>query len=147
MRKKTDMKPIELMHWKSEYSVGVTELDDQHIELMNQINELISHSIEDLAEGKQFFEKTIITVIERAAIHFETEEDLLQKTEYEVFEDHKREHEELMAKMESMKQELKKAESVKDLYILTVNFKEWFMSHILLYDREARDSFNSAVTL
>jgi hemerythrin len=137
------MKPIELMHWKSEYSVGVNKLDDQHIELMNQINELISHSIEDVAEGKHFFEETIDTAIKRTAIHFETEEDLLKETSYEVFEDHKREHEELMAKVESMKQELKKANSVKDLYNLTVNFKEWFLSHILLYDKEAKDYFKT----
>jgi hemerythrin len=46
-----------------------------------------------------------------------------------------------MAKAKSMKQELKKAESVRDLYNLAVSFKEWFLSHILLYDKEAKDSF------
>ena len=141
MKKKTEMAPAELMHWKSEYSVGVQEIDDQHIDLMNQINELISHSIENLAEGKHFFENTMEAVIKRTATHFETEEELLQKTDNEVFEDHKREHKELMAKAESLKQELKKAGSVKDLYNLAVSFKEWFLSHILLYDREAKDSF------
>ena len=141
MKKKTEMKSIELMHWKSEYSVGVQEIDDQHIELMNQINELISYSIENLAEGKHFFEKTMEAVIKRSAIHFETEESLLQKTDNEVLEDHKKEHKELMAKAKSMKRELKKAESVRELYNLAVSFKEWFLSHILLYDKEAKDSF------
>ena len=143
MRKKSEMKPIELLHWESEYSVGVTEIDAQHFELMDQINKLISYSAENLAEGKKVFRETLEAVIEMSAVHFKTEENMLSKTDYDVFDDHKKEHDELMAKTESMKDELKKIQSVTGLYNLTVSFREWFLSHILLYDKVATVSFQA----
>ena len=144
MENENKMKSLELMHWESEYSVGVKEIDEQHIELMEKINDLISHSINNLDEGVRYFEETMNAVIKGSAIHFRTEENLLIKTDYKVFEDHKKEHDELMAKVESIKSELKKIKVERDLYNLTISFREWFLSHILLYDKEARDSFRAA---
>jgi hemerythrin len=141
--RKNKTKKIELMHWEQAYSVGVSEIDYQHLELMYQINELISHSIENVNEGKKFFQETMEAVIKQSAIHFETEENLLSKTDYEVFEDHKKEHEDLMAKVENLRQELEKVKEERDLYNLTISFREWFLSHILLYDKEAMDSFKT----
>jgi len=144
MENENKIKPPELMHWESEYSVGVKEIDAQHLELMKKINDLISHSINSLDEGVRYFEETMNAVIEDTAIHFKTEEKLLLKTDYEVFADHKKEHDELMGKVESIKKELKKIKAETDLRNLTISFREWFLSHILLYDKEARDSFKAA---
>ena len=144
MKNETKINPMELMHRESEYSVGVKEIDDQRMELLDKINDLISHSAENLDDGVRYFEETMDAVIKRSAIHFRTEEKLLLKTDYKVFEDHKKEHDELMAKVESIKNELKKIKVERDLYNLTISFREWFLSHILLYDKEARDSFRAA---
>ena len=143
MENENKMTSFEQMHWESEYSVGVKEIDDQHIELMEKINDLISRSINNPDDGVRCFEEMMNAVIERSEIHFRTEENLLQKTDYKVFEDHKKEHDELMAKVESIKSEIKKMKVKSDLYNLTTSFREWFLSHILLYDKEARDSLKA----
>ena len=131
------------IHWKAEYSVEVEEIDTQHLELMSQINELINHSIQNLDEGKKMFKEKMEKAIKHCARHFETEEILLSKTDYKDFDAHKKEHKELLERVENMKGELRKAKDVKYLFNLTVCFKEWFLSHILLYDREAKEFFKA----
>jgi hemerythrin-like metal-binding protein len=141
------MKAVEFIHWKQEYELGIDELDVQHKELMNQINDLISRSGENNAGAKKNFQKMIITVGERLEKHFQTEEKILSKTEYEKFEEHKNEHEKMTAKISKIRNEPKKHETDNktktDQFNFTVSLREWFLSHILLYDMEARDFFKA----
>ena len=145
------MKENELMQWESEYSVGVGEIDSQHRELMNHVNHLISHSVEYSqtgirSENKKHFVKLAVLTKDYAIKHFKTEEKLLSKTGYDKFDDHRNEHERLTVKMLTITDELKKNKGEMDLFNLTVNFKEWLLSHILLYDIGAKEFFKTGVS-
>ena len=142
------MNENELIHWESEYSVGVEKIDNQHKELMNLINDLISRSVEQApmgnrGENKKHFLKISALTRDYTLKHFRTEEKILSNTTYGKFEDHKREHEKLTAKMAAIIDELKNTKGEIDLYNLTVNFKEWLLSHILLFDKEAKEYFRT----
>ena len=134
------MKAAELLQWEIEYAVGEAEVDAQHKELMYLINDLINHSTGSLAEGKKYFAEKGPMIGEHAITHFETEEKLLIKTSYKNLEDHKKEHENLTSKIVTIQNKLSSSEDV-NLFNLTVIFREWFLTHILLYDIEAKDFF------
>ena len=137
------MHKIELVHWESEYSVGAAEIDSQHKDLVELINELISHSAQSQSGWKKKFEKSIKSIAAHSSLHFKTEEEILSKTEYKNFADHKKEHERLTGKLKHIINELDNIKWEVELYTLTVSFKEWFLSHILLYDKEAKDYFKA----
>ena len=134
-------KTLQVLQWESEFSVGVEKIDDQHKEIMDLVNNLTGRSIQSRAGWKKQFERIIKVLADQALIHFQTEEELLSKTGYAGFDDHKKEHERLKAKLTHILNELDNIKWDVELFTLTTSFKEWFLSHILLYDKEAKDYF------
>ena len=139
------MKNQELLNWEAEYSVGVTEIDEQHENLLNLLNDIIKHIPDSRKEGIQYLKKVMDSVIESVINHFATEEEILSKTGYEKMNDHKQEHEKLTGKIFDLKTRLKGRNTDVDFYTLAVTLKEWFLSHILLYDKEAGDFFRAGM--
>ena len=137
------MNYLELIHWKQEFSVGVDEIDAHHREMVDHINALINNSEGSLAGKKKFFRKTMTSIKKLAAKHFKIEEKILSKSKYERLEEHKREHENLSEKINNVKNEIAGIKEDNDLFNLTVNLKEWLLSHILLYDKEAHPYFKT----
>ena len=138
---------METMNWALDYSVGVVEIDGQHRELLNLLNSLIQHSEDSRAERKSYFQKVIIIVNTHVAKHFDTEERVLCRTAYEKLEEHKKEHEKISGRIKKIWQELGSSNGDRALYDLTVTLKEYFLSHILLYDKEAMDFFKAGSKL
>ena len=137
------MDDLELIHWKMEFSVGVDEIDTHHREIIDHINALIKNSDGSLAQKKKFFRKIIASVRKLAATHFKIEEKILSKSKYERLEEHKKEHENLSEKINKVKSEITGIKEDNDLFNLTVNLKEWLLSHILLFDKEAHPFFKA----
>ena len=131
----------EHINWESEYSVGVAEIDKQHLELLNFVNDLINNSTENQKGLSAYNRKVIEDVINHVAFHFETEERILSKTNYEKFGDHKKEHEKISAKINNIRSEIGNEKSDMALYNLTITLKEYFLSHILLFDKDAAEYF------
>ena len=137
------MEVTERFNWDIEYSVGVAEIDNQHKELMKLVNNLISHSSDTKTERKLFFHKVIEIANNRLANHFDTEERVLSRTSYEKLTDHKKEHENLTSRVKAIRSEVGSNNEDLALYDLTLILKEYFLSHILLYDKEAKDFFKT----
>ena len=137
------MNAIERVSWEYEYSVGVIEIDAQHKELMNMVNDLIGHSTDTKAERMMFFQKATERAYYHLVKHFDTEERVLSKTDYEKMTDHKKEHENLKAKIKAIRSELGNNNEDAAMNNLTITLKEYFLSHILLYDKEAKQFFQS----
>jgi len=137
------MKTIERVTWEYEYSVGVVEIDNQHKELMNLVNDLINHSTDEKNERKPYLLKAVETASSHLAKHFDTEERVLGKTDYEKMAEHKKEHENLVAKVKAVKNELGNNNEDTVMYNLSITMKEYFLSHILLYDKEAGKYFKT----
>ena len=135
------MEATDLIQWKPEYAVGVTEIDNQHKELMNFVNSLISHSKKNQPGENTYLIKIINSAIDHVADHFKSEEEVLSKTSYEKLADHKKEHKLITAKLLDIKNETKNDKGDIALYNLTVILKDYFMNHILQYDREAKEYF------
>jgi hemerythrin len=83
-----------LFEWDDSFLIGIEELDYEHKVLINDINrlhkELAGHG------DKSEIEKCLGDIYARMQAHFALEEHVMKDHEYEFFDEHKREHEELL---------------------------------------------------
>jgi len=135
----------ELLKWDTKYSVGVDEIDAQHKELLDFVNDLINHSIEKQIGGNIYIKKIIDAIINHVTHHFSTEEKLLAKTSYTKLAEHKKEHEKIAARVIDLRREMGNEKGDMALYSLTVTLREYFLIHIVQYDKEACDFFKEGI--
>ena len=119
------------MQWKSEYSVGIKEIDDQHEGLIAQFS-----NVEKIVTAKHNWEQTHYAIVELAQVarrHFDFEEGLMRLFGIPSAEKHKIGHEYFFVKMAEIEQHSLRAsdetEMIKFLY-------EWLRDHILAADRQ-----------
>ena len=124
-----------------DYSLNVPELDKQHKELANQLNNAIKHCTGKKADEKKFYDKNTRNSIDFLRNHFETEEKLLCKTKYDNFNKHKLEHKKILEQLVRINDDIEKNRVELDLFYVTVLIKELVMKHIRTYDLAAKEYF------
>ena len=85
---------MSLINWSSKLSVGVLQLDADHIILIGLINEL--YDAMSKGQGEELFETILVTLKDYTVTHFSREEALMKEHEYPDYEDHKGYHEKLI---------------------------------------------------
>ena len=135
------MKKINFIEWDLEYLVDVPEIDRQHKELMNLLNDAIHHSSGNMIEERTFFDRRIEMGINFIIKHFEMEEQFLSKTNYEKYNEHKMEHKILLEKIQNIKEEIENNKLEIDLSNITSYLTEWLLNHIKVYDKNAKEYF------
>jgi hemerythrin len=124
-----------------EYSLGVPELDKQHKELANQLNDTIKHCTGKKADEKIFYDKNMKKSIDFLKTHFEAEEKILRKTKYDYFNKHKSAHKEIVTTLKKMDGDIEKNRVELDLFYVTAFIKETVMRHIKTFDLSAKKYF------
>lgn len=122
------------MQWSDDLSVGVSEIDSQHKELINRVNNLL----EAMKEGKakahlgqvlQFLEDYVVT-------HFGTEEKYMTKYGYPSFDQHKSQHVAFVQDFSGLKKEFESDGASSALVIrLQRQVCDWLVSHITKTDK------------
>ena len=123
-----------LFKWDDSFLIGIEELDHEHKVLIDDINRL--H--EELArhDQKSEIEKCLGDICARMQAHFALEEHVMKEHQYKFFDEHKREHEELLnSYTEYMLQFLNdigdsSSNHIEDTLI------HWVVSHILTSDKK-----------
>jgi len=124
-----------------EYILGIPEIDKQHQELANQLNEAIRHCTGKKKDEKIFFEKNTRNSIDFLRNHFETEEKILCKTKDENLNNHKLDHRKILGELVKMNDDIEKKIVELNLFYVTAFIKEIVMKHIKTYDLEAKKYF------
>lgn len=121
-----------LITWKTNYSVGVNILDSQHKEIIKLINELY----DSMKSGKtQNVIQGIVNSLEiYAEYHFQTEEELLEKTGYKEIENHKKFHNEYVNELVLLKNQVFEGSTISINFTLTNFLSNWWNNHILIED-------------
>lgn len=137
---------MEFIQWNNEkMSIGIKLIDDQHKELLKITNQL-STSIHNQSQKNEIV-IIIDELIDYAGYHFESEEKLFEKLDFEETEKQKKEHSKFLNKFISIKNEI-----IKDKVYLIKNaidtaediFKyivKWLLNHIVGSDRKYIDLF------
>ena len=121
----------DLIKWNDSYSVGNTEMDEQHKKLLEIINKLFKSFKEGNAQ--EILQNILEEMINYANFHLNAEEKLLFKYNYPEKEHHETLHQSFRDKTEELKLILNK-ESKDAHYQLIEYLKDWWTNHILIED-------------
>ncbi len=120
--------------WSKNLSVGIDEIDRQHNDLIDVVNDLY----EGLREGggKNTVARTLGRLEGYYTEHFQTEEKLMSDASYEGLDDHRMEHDEFRKRIDRFRAELDdpKVDDMLVAYRLVDYMSEWLQHHFLYVD-------------
>lgn len=119
--------------WDDTLSVEVDEIDEDHRRLTDLFN-MLNNSVET-SDSRDYIEALLEELISCTIWHFRHEERLMLKYQYDNFESHKSEHQELIEgvrELQSKFQDEDRVPSEEDLQYLEL----WLTRHILSTDME-----------
>lgn len=124
-----DLDTISEFAWKERYSLGNSEIDEQHKKLFELIN-----SVPDANESQLL---TIVDEISRyVAYHFTSEEKLMKEINYPEMDEHIMEHRALIEEAKELRENGNAHTlSKENLYQI---LKEWLLHHILTIDMKMK---------
>jgi len=123
-----------LFEWDESFLIGIEELDHEHKVLMDDIKTL--HEELTRHDQKSEIEKCLGDIYARMQAHFALEEHVMKEHEYEFFDEHKREHDELLDSFtEYMLQFLNDAD-VSTSITVEGPLKHWVLNHIITSDKK-----------
>lgn len=119
--------------WDDKYSVGIKVIDDDHKKLMMLINNLQSAVL--YPTDASFERQALDELVDYTKYHFNREETMMQQYGYPGFEEHKQQHDAMIAKVAGYLEAYEKDRegTVKEL---TQLLKDWLIRHISGTDQE-----------
>jgi hemerythrin-like metal-binding protein len=130
---------MSLLKWKNEYSVGVQEIDNQHMKLIELINKLFDAMKQGQANA--VIGQILNELSTYASTHFKTEEKYFELFDYMESEKHKEIHQIFVMKITKFKNYFDAGQIT--LSVSIFNFlKDWLNDHILGEDMKYTECFN-----
>ncbi len=126
------------MTWKDNFSIGIPEIDKQHKELCDKIDELYAACSQGKAAAE--ISKTLDFLASYTVKHFADEERLQQKINYPKFMQHKAKHTDFAKQVAKLKSDLA-ASGMKTATVISVNntISSWLVEHIMKEDKQLKD--------
>lgn len=122
-----------LISWKDSYRLGLPEIDRQHQHLI-EIIERLNDAMEQMAP-KLVMQSALSDLVSYTRLHFQTEEDLMQRHSYPGRLDHCVEHDLLLKKVEALEEDLRLGRAA--ITPRTMRFlQDWVGLHIQEADLE-----------
>jgi hemerythrin len=121
-----------LIEWRSEYSVQIPSIDEQHKKLVNMINALNAAMESGLTDS--LLESIFEGLLQYTQKHFAYEEALFEQTGYLAGAAHRREHDVLREQVFDLKRRLDRGEMVLGVEVMAF-LRDWLTSHIMGSDR------------
>ena len=126
------------MKWIDDFGVGVEEIDHQHKDLINMINELFDAM--SVGQANDVLGEIINNLIRYAVIHFDTEEGYFDQFDYEFSEDHKEEHRKFKEDVGKFKEGFETGNIVLSMEVFKF-LKNWLINHIIGEDQKYKECF------
>lgn len=128
------------LDWKSEYSVGITSIDEQHKKLFQFINEL--HDAMKAGKSKEVLSKIINDLVDYTKYHFAQEEAFFNKYKYPEYLQHQKEHQGFTEKIFEFKNSYNLTSGIVSIEVM--NFlKNWLINHVLGTDKKYTSFLNA----
>jgi hemerythrin len=125
---------MSLIEWNNAlYSVRIAEFDNDHKKLVQLLNEL--HSAMMKGQGKEKLNLIFQELKAYTEYHFKAEEEKMAANGYPALEEHKKQHHELITKLELLSKDFENGK--REISIETFKFlKEWIFNHIQVVDKK-----------
>ncbi len=129
-----------MLQWREELSVGHPDIDNDHKVLISIINDF--EKTVDNWPGEKVIHEVLIKLHDYAGQHFSREEDIQVNHHYPFREEHKREHNILLAQVvdRANRYFIKKTEPItkEALQGVAEFLKHWLVDHIIKSDLRMR---------
>jgi len=125
-----------MVTWKDEYSIGVTEIDEQHKKLFEIVNRMQVLLCDELILDKYDSIIAIINELKEYTIyHFKTEEEYMIKIGYKKLFSQKVLHHDFVEKINSI--DLSQIDNDQNNYLNEILYFvcDWLVTHILKEDK------------
>jgi hemerythrin len=122
-----------IIEWEERYAVSDRVIDNQHKVLFNIINKLYRAVLSSVE--KEVIEEIIEELVDYSFVHFEHEEKLFDKFDYENTDEHIKEHEGFICKIKEFEDKITNKDSKLPLEVLNY-LKTWIINHILVSDKK-----------
>ena len=124
-----------VVQWQSSYSVGVKQIDRQHMKLINLTNKLFSSCMAGKAKGRDAFLEIIHEAVDYIGYHFGIEEKIMIRTNYPDFAQHKLEHNDFVREVYSNVDEFESGRIFVPLHFVYF-LRDWVLHHIAVCDKK-----------
>lgn len=122
-----------VIEWRDTYKVDVKIIDEQHMKLVELLNELILAKEE--SKDKEIHREVLIRLVDYTKYHFETEEKLMDTHRYPQEAIHKAQHKILINQIVELLKRYKLGQTnITDTIIEILN--NWLFRHILKHDKD-----------
>ncbi len=122
-----------LIEWTAELSVGIKSIDEQHKKLVNMINALNDAML--TGSSRELLEKIFTGLANYTQKHFSYEENMFIEFGYTDYEEHKRQHNELIAQVVELKEKFLINPQGTITTDLMLFLKRWLTNHIMRTDK------------
>lgn len=119
--------------WDDKYSVGVTELDNQHKQLITLIGDL--YDAMSAQKANDIMGQILTKLINYTKTHFSTEERYMQQYSYPGLSDQKKEHAAFTEKVLKFKEDFDSGRTSMSVSV-TSFLKDWLVNHICVSDKK-----------
>ncbi len=122
------------LEWRDEFLVGAEEIDNQHLQLLANINKLASLIASGDTSG---VDDTLAFLADYVHFHFESEENIMRRLDYPLMNEHVHEHQKLIEKFLRLKGEITSG-THDPLYLgfrVQLFLFDWFANHTTKTDR------------
>jgi len=117
------------IEWSDSFSTGVVWQDRQHKELFRRMNSLLDAM--DIGRGKDEVKKTFTFLDEYFVVHFEAEEQAMNRHHYPGLIEHLGEHMGFIDRVSALRKECEAAPPTTALVIKVQSMVvDWFVKHI-----------------
>ena len=124
-----------MLEWSDSYLVGIEELDIEHKDLINRLNQL--HNKFYRRQGdKSRIEDYLKEIHDRVQAHFTMEEGMMRDTKYPDFEQHKKEHDNFLGVIDNLIKKYKTSPDYSFTEVLEDILREWIGNHIAASDHK-----------
>lgn len=124
----------QFIQWSDDISVGIQEIDEQHKQLVQLLNNLFDVMVNDSPDRDAVARKTLRELFDYTNIHFAVEESLFRIFNYPDYEQHKQKHDQLKSELKEIAQRIQAGERRIDSALL-VFLKNWITVHIMSEDK------------
>lgn len=127
--------------WSDKFLLGVKKIDEQHMELINQINKLVV--VNNMNENTETIKELVTFLKEYVVYHFTSEEELQLKYAYPHYKEHRIEHFNFLKKVVNFESQFLRSDSEDQrknlLHKMNGELVNWLSEHINDSDRKVAE--------
>lgn len=125
------------MTWKESIKIGIPDIDRQHKELCDMLDDFYDASIQ--GRGAEEVIRLLDFLESYTDLHFEAEEQLMQQIKYPHFKKHKTRHDEMRRKVAHMKKEVTDwGATTAAVKAVNEAITAWLIRHIMGFDMDIK---------